>query len=275
MVARWSLCQCRATLAAVPLELEAGPARARIDPEAGGRLASLCVDGLELLVGPETDPLRWGCYPMAPFAGRVRGGRFRFAGRTHALPLTLPPHAIHGTTWRRAWQLREDGSLGIDLGPDWPFPGHAVQRFVLDEDALSLRIEVHAVGEPFPASAGWHPWFRRRLARGGPLALRLRAGSMYERDAEGIPSGALRPPPPGPWDDCFTALAAPPELHWPGALRLTLTASVDHWVVYDEPAHALCVEPQSGPPDALNLAPRVVSPGDPLVATARFAWERG
>jgi galactose mutarotase-like enzyme len=43
-------------------------------------------------------------------------------------------------------------------------------------------------------------------------------------------------------------------------------------VVYTEPETALCVEPQSGPPDALSLAPHIVTPGTPLVAHATFDW---
>ncbi len=39
------------------------------------------------------------------------------------------------------------------------------------------------------------------------------------------------------------------------------------------PAHAICVEPLSGPPDALNIAPRLVEPGKPLVGEFRFAWQ--
>ena len=87
---------------------------------------------------------------------------------------------------------------------------------------------------------------------------------MYRRDGEGIPDGRLVPPPPGPWDDCFTGLRAAPVLEWPGALRLRLRSDAPCTVVYDEPPDALCVEPQTGPPDALNLAPRIVGPGRPL-----------
>jgi aldose 1-epimerase len=45
-------------------------------------------------------------------------------------------------------------------------------------------------------------------------------------------------------------------------------------VVFTEPEHAVCVEPQTGPPDELNLGPRVVSPASPLVARATWRWER-
>jgi aldose 1-epimerase len=254
------------------IELEAGEARACIDPARGGRLARLEVGGLGLLLREQADPMRWGCYPMAPFAGRVRDGRFRFGRREHTLPCNLAPHAIHGTTLLRAWTDEGGGRISTPLGPDWPWPGRAVQRFTLGDDALEMTLEVHAEDAPFPASAGWHPWFPRRLERGGEAVLRLEAGAMYRRDQAGIPTGEFVPPTPGPWDDCFTRITSPPEIRWPGAIEIVLRTALDHFVVYDEPAHALCVEPQTGPPDALNLEPRIVAPGDPLVARVRMEW---
>ena len=74
-----------------PLEVrESGPARLVIDLRNGGRLSSLCIDGLELLVQPHgAEGMRWGCFPMAPWAGRVRDGRFVHRGREYRLPLGL------------------------------------------------------------------------------------------------------------------------------------------------------------------------------------------
>lgn len=250
------------------LELTAPGAAVLVSPHDGGRIASIAVDGHELLVtGSGSDhPMQWGAFPMIPWAGRIRHGRLTFDGITHQLPLGLPPHAIHGTTYDRPWEVEADGSLAIELGPAWPFGGRAVQRFALDGAGLTCTIEVHAADRPMPAQAGWHPWFRR------PVTLRLDAGAMYERDAEGIPSGHLVPVPPGPWDDCFTGLAAPPRLEWPDGPTVVLTSSCTDWVVYTQPEHALCVEPQTGPPDAPNTAPTIVVPGAPLVATMRLTW---
>ena len=61
-------------------------------------------------------------------------------------------------------------------------------------------------------------------------------------------------------------------LRWGGALELTITSSCDDLVLYDLPTHAVCVEPQTGPPDALRLTPILVEPGWPLVAEATFGW---
>lgn len=267
------------------LELAAGQVRALIDPERGGRIVQLSVGGLDLLVADAQGVFDWGLFVMAPFAGRIRSGRFQAGGEAHELRLNLPPHAIHGTTLDRPWAVVEHGAVGlgglpsaatleIALGTGWPFAGRVRHRVALGPDRLDLEIVLLA-DEAMPVAVGWHPWFRRQLARGEPLRLELPAGAMYERDADGIPTGALlRPPPLGPWDDCFTELSGPPVLRWPGALELVMTSTCSHVVVYDEPDHAVCVEPQTGPPDAVNLGQAaLLADGDELRATCTLRWD--
>jgi aldose 1-epimerase len=257
--------------------LSARSAEVVLDPLLGGRVASMVVDGLELLVTAGHDPMLWGCYVMAPFAGRIRDGRFTFKGTEHQLPRNMGPHAIHGTVWQRPWKVegveRDRALLSCDLGPDWPFAGRVTHEIVLRDDALELRLEVATDEDPFPAACGWHPWWRRRLARGGPLHVDLDAESMWVRGADGIPTGdVVSPPPPGPWDDCMTDLRRPTVLRWDAAIEVTIDSSCDDQVVFDHPTHAICVEPQTGPPDALRLTPVLVEPGWPLVAETSFRW---
>jgi aldose 1-epimerase len=90
-----------------------------------------------------------------------------------------------------------------------------------------------------------------------------------------MPSGERVPPTAGPWDDAFTDVPTPPVLHWGDELRLEVSSTCRWWVVYTEPAHAICVEPQSAPPDALNGPADLVEPGAPLVHEMRWRWERG
>ncbi len=70
-----------------------------------------------MLVTEGPGPLLWGCYPMAPWAGRLREGVLRWRGEEHRLPTDiLPPHAIHGTLLETAWDV-------VDAGPEpprWP-----------------------------------------------------------------------------------------------------------------------------------------------------------
>ncbi|HEY9556526.1 MAG TPA: hypothetical protein VIR58_07320, partial [Acidimicrobiales bacterium] len=197
------------------INLSAGDVTAAVDRAHGGRLASLVVGGMELLVQrPSTapiDPLSWGCFPMVPFAGRLRGGRFSWHGRLHELERNHAGHAMHGTLFDERWTLakRDDTYARVEgrLNPRWPFEGWAVHEMALAEDHIELRLEVHAADEAFPATAGWHPWFRRRLELGGDLEVDMQATRFYPRDSDGLPLGPLDPPPPhGPWDDCFTGL---------------------------------------------------------------------
>ncbi|MFL5686145.1 MAG: aldose 1-epimerase [Chloroflexota bacterium] len=252
-----------------------------VDPTAGGRFASLVVGGHEILVTDGDGPLWWGCYPMVPFAGRIRDGRFRFRGRTYQLPLTMPPNAIHGTVLERAWQVtfrRDDRvELESDLGADWPFRGRVTQAIALVPGGLEATLTVEAT-DPMPVVLGWHPWFRRQLV-GAAAELDFEAHSMYARDPAGLPTGATIAPTPRPWDDAFTDLVIPPRLTWPGVLRLDLRSTAPFWVVFDEREEAICVEPQTGPPDAFNLAasvgvdPPMAMPDRPASVAMAWRWE--
>ncbi|MGH9135150.1 MAG: aldose epimerase, partial [Ilumatobacteraceae bacterium] len=180
----------------------------------------------------------------------------------------LPPHAIHGTAYRQAWDVDSVGDDRVVLGCDlaWVLGGRAWQSIELAENRLECVLGVAAGDQPMPAEVGWHPWFVK------PESLSFDPLSMYVRDGDGIPTGELVSPPPGPWDDCFVN-TEPVHLHH-AELTLTVTSDCDHWVVFDEPAHATCVEPQSGPPDAFNIEPRVLAPGAQLVRTMTIDWRR-
>ncbi len=266
--------------------LRAGPAEAILDPGAGGRIAAIRVDGLDLLISAGPGPLAWGAYPMVPWAGRMRDGLLRRDGAVHALPThLLPPHAIHGTLVEAAWATcrpTDDTTAVLEapLGGPWPFGGRAVHRVALAAASLTATLEVHADDQPFPAIVGWHPWFPRTLhgpagVAGGPVEVDLRAGGMLRRGADGLPTGEVVPVPPGPWDDCFVGVASPPLVRWPGALEIALESDAAYWVVYTEHADGVCVEPQTGPPDGLNTGQfTLVEPGRPLVASMTLRWRR-
>lgn len=267
------------------LTLRAGDATATIDTEHGGVLASLTVGDFDVLKTRSEDPERFGCFPMAPWAGRTRDGRFVFNGVEHHLPINLAPHAIHGTVRDRPWVVEDanplHARLSCDLGPAWPFAGWAEQKLTLVGDGLDASLSVHSAEGPMPASLGWHPWFRRWVRGGGApgvergVELDLHANAMYERDDDHIATRRLRrPPPPGPWDDCFTSIKRPPRLVWPGRLVLTMRSTCNNIVVFSEPTDTICIEPQTAPPDALNHDADIVLPDHPLEATMRWRWSR-
>ncbi|WP_329444196.1 aldose 1-epimerase [Streptomyces sp. NBC_01426] len=256
--------------------LSAGGAELTIDQENGCRISSLRVDGTELLrQGP-----RYGSFPMVPWCGRIEDGRFRDGGAVHQMPQNQPPHAIHGfgrdAAWRPGGADATRAAFTYDLGDPWPHSGKVTQIFELGEDALTLTLGVETYQDSFPAQAGWHPWFNRTLAADGPeVRIGFDAAWQEERGADHLPTGRRVDPKPGPWDDCFGMPdGVDVTLTWPDALELRIT-SRDEWVVvYDEQAEAVCVEPQSGPPNGLNTLPRLVTPVDPLEISTTWAWRR-
>ncbi|MFP5326916.1 MAG: aldose 1-epimerase [Acidimicrobiia bacterium] len=253
------------------IELSAGDATASVDDRCGGRVASLRVDGVELLVTEGDGTFRWGIFPMVPFAGRIRDGRFDFDGVGHQLPRVLEGHALHGTVFERVWDAIGDATLRTDLGEVWPFAGSVEHAVDLRPDSLRLHLRLRAT-EKMPVTIGWHPWFRRDLGRGSPANLAVTADAMYERDAK-LPTGNLVEPSPPPWDDCFTGVRWPVVLRWPGFATLEISSDCTHVVVYDEEEGAICVEPQTGPPDAVNLGEAaVVESGGEIVAAMTLRW---
>ncbi|MFJ4687180.1 aldose 1-epimerase [Streptomyces sp. NPDC091377] len=256
--------------------LSAGDARATVTPEDGGRLASLRLGGVELLrQGP-----RYGSFPMVPWCGRIREGRFRDGAAVHRMPLNAPPHAIHGTArdgaWSTARRTDDEAVITYDLVAPWPYPGKVTQVVALTPDSLTLTMAVETYDDSFPAQIGWHPWFNRSLDGGGAgVTLDFSAGWQEERGEDHLPTGHRIDPRPGPWDDCFGM----PEgvavtLTWPERLELTVTSPEKWVVIYDEQDAAVCVEPQTGPPNGLNTAPRLVTPLEPLEATTTWRWRR-
>lgn len=251
----------------------------RLDLDHGGRATRFEIDDLSLLAHVDPDsPFHWGSFVMAPWAGRIRSGMFAVDGEEYALPINWDPHAIHGTVLDRSWQLLEATDdmavLECELDDRWPWDGRVRQTVRLGDGTADFRIEVHTDGVPFPASTGWHPWFSRRLGRGEAVEIELDAEAMLRRDDADIATTERIPIPPEPWDDCFDGVRWPVRLTWPHALVLEVAGDTRYAVVYTEMAEAVCVEPQTGPPDALNLEPVMVTPDRPLTATMTWTWRQ-
>ncbi|MGD3105535.1 aldose 1-epimerase [Streptomyces sp. YGL11-2] len=249
-----------------------------VHPENGCRIGGLRVDGTELLRQGD----KYGCFPMVPWCGRIENGQFRNGAERHQMPVNSPPHAIHGTGRDVRWRTVRTGGTAAaftyeltDPAAPWPYPGTVTQVVELAEDggSLTLTMGVEATGDSFPAQAGWHPWFLRNLGTGGDVSVDFAAEWQEERGPDHLPTGRRIPQRPGPWDDCFgMPRGVEVTLTWPGRLELTVSSRAEWVVVYDEQEAAVCVEPQSGPPNGLNTTPRLVTPIDPLEISTTWAW---
>jgi aldose 1-epimerase len=263
--------------------LRNGRAAVTVDPTRGCRLSSFAVGGRELLSDGydprvvehlDTPAFGWGCFVMAPWAGRVRHARATWQGRTFTLPEHDDGHAIHGLVHSAPWQRIEATAWQVDVSADeWFAPLRVVHRVTLAADHLHLHLEVSALDAPAPATVGWHPWFRREID-GAALELALPPAEMLARDPEGIATAQRVEVPVPPWDDAFVGIEAPVRLTWPGIATLGIETDAPVTVVFTERATVACVEPQSGPPDEVNQRPKVVSPGAPLHVSTTWRWLR-
>lgn len=244
---------------------------AEIDARNGGRLAQVVIDGTPLLVGWSDDvaPTGWGSYPMVPWAGRIRHGRFTFDGVEYQLPINFEDHAIHGVGFTSAWTVDDHDetsvSLSLMLPTDerWPFGGVVRQRIGAHDGGITTSMTVSPLDHPFPVSMGWHPWFRK------PSSVEFHPTAMYQRDDDWVAVDELVPVPEAPWDDCF--VNTEPVVAEIDGVRIRITSDCDHWVVFDMRTHATCIEPQTGPPDAFNIAVHRLDPGESLSAWYRIA----
>lgn len=265
------------------VRLEAGDAVITVDLSAGARAVSWTVDGNELLAHHADDPVEHGMYPMAPWAGRLRDNTVAWAGVSHDLPVTYSPWALHGTALAQSAVVREHESgpdharlvARIDTHPGWPWPMAVDIEWSLAPRVLTTVITVHALTEPFPVVTGWHPWFQRVIGDAS-AEWSVRADAMLERGDDHLPTGRMVQVDlsEGPFDDAFRVPDGQAVISWPGVVAIDIASDHQWFVVFDELPDALCVEPQSGPPDGLRVgpagAPLVAAPGRPHVL--RTTW---
>lgn len=246
-----------------------------IDDQCGARLASLRVDGFDVLVSDGNDALAWGCYPMVPYAGRVRDAGVQIRSTTHPLPAIAPPHALHGTVFASPWvvldQTDSRAVLLTDLDVPWPVEGTVRHEISITDDGVVMRLDVTA-HDAMPCQVGWHPWFVR------PDDYTVPFRTLWPRDAHGITMTRSVVHDPtrarfGTYDDCFSDPGGPIVMRYRDPnLSITLDSDCSHWVVYDQPDHAVCMEPQSGPPNQINDDPVWLEFGESLTRFFRIGW---
>lgn len=281
------------------IELRAGDAFVGIDPDRGGRLASLLVGDRQLLLGPPTAEDRsigWGSFLMAPWPGRLAGGELEWQGRRVELPRTHGEHAIHGLLWDRRWEViseeESEAVLRCPFPEVWPWGGEVRVEVALASGRLTLVADLVPDGDlppgtSMPAALGWHPWFLRR----GGVSLRLEAEGVLAT-AGAIPTGAidaiagvtdLRNGPSlrdRRLDHAYVGARSPVVLAWPDMELTCSFAPSPATAVVFTPQHAVCVEPQTAWPNAFALPPddarragaRFLGAGEVLRATQTLSW---
>jgi len=289
------------------IRIEDGLAVVELAPDVGGAVASYrwrssagAIDWFR-----PTDPAAlanrdagaMGCFPLVPYSNRIRDGRFTFANRPVALPITVEdPHHEHGHGWRRPWTVKEHNTASAVLSyrhaaGSWPWSYEARQHFSLTDGELSIRISIRNLAQaPMPMGMGLHPYFPST-----PLAwIEAPVIGMWEADAEILPVRHLAPPEGAnpttgiavsetSLDTVFTGWSRSARIIWPEfgrRLDIEADAPLDRLVLYTPPGEGyFCAEPVSNMTDAFNhlTEPRVdtgcivLQPGETREATVRFA----
>jgi galactose mutarotase-like enzyme len=170
----------------------------------------------------------------------------------------------HSSEWRIFDKSDSAVVMRAELGDPWPWRGVLFHTVSLHGWKLRMELSLNARDEQ-PAMLGWHPWFVATATLG------LEFGAMYERGEDHLPTGRLIKPRYSEVDDCFTDPISDPTVTVEG-LRTTLHSDCSHWVVYDGAAHGVCVEPQSGAPNAVNDSPTVVRDGGEMRRWFEIRW---
>jgi aldose 1-epimerase len=266
------------------LTLATGRLGVDLAPAAGGAIARLAVDGVDVLRPMTKAAIASGrgndaaLYPLVPFSNRIRDGRLALEGEAFQLARNWPGvgHPMHGDGWANAWKVvhRDGASAEIAYLHEragetggWPFRYRARQSYRLDDDRLTIRISLENLEDrPVPAGIGLHPFF----VRDSDALLTCRMQAVWRTDAEVLPVERIAVP--ADWDfsagrrvdsvvldNCFDGWDGRASIVWPRRrLRLDLeaTAPFRHLVIYVPSGHPyICVEPVSHANGQVGLAP--------------------
>lgn len=245
---------------------------------------------------------------LYPWANRLGGFRYRFAGRTVAIdggtPLDergLPIHGLLGAA--RGWSLTGCGADGegawlraeldvaqrSDLLSAFPFPHSVEAQATLRENALTIATTVRPTADvAVPVAFGYHPYLRLPNVPRAFWHIELPVARRLELDERGIPTGTSEPSAPirGPlarktFDDGFVvADGGEPFVLAGGGRRIELGFEQGYpyaQVFAPSDDDVVCFEPMTAPTDALRGClgpPPAVSPGECYRARFTITVER-
>ncbi len=182
------------------LSLTSGGAVLELLPELGGAVGRFAVQGRDVLRAAPAgaaDVRQTACFPLVPFFGRARDGRFAFRGETIQLPAVpgFAPHALHGQGWRAPWRIESDRAESATLvfdhaAGDWPWAYEARQVFTLSADSFRVELALTSrAARPMPFSLGLHPYFERAA----DAILRAEVGGVWLADENVMPTERAAP----------------------------------------------------------------------------------
>jgi aldose 1-epimerase len=276
------------------LVLQYQATRVTLDPNRGGAIRELNWRGHDLLrptpAGAGDDPFDMACFPMIPYANRIKQGRFDFGGRSVHLARnwSQDPHPLHGQGWRAPWSVVEESSSSATLrfeggGDEWPWKYRCEQSFQLMQDGLGIELALENLSDAvMPVMLGLHPYF----PAAGRARLQAHLPRVWMTDEAALPvEEALTPVgwrfdharaiDSVPLDHAFSGWNGIASLRWPDRTLTIRATHCNHLHIY-VPANRdfFCVEPQTAAPGALSRNPTEASalePGDRCAIRVHFS----
>jgi aldose 1-epimerase len=159
---------------ALPLTLRAGELEVQLPPAIGGSIARFdrrvgerVQPLLRAADADSSDVLEAACFPLVPFANRIRNGAFTCDGREIRLSPNMAgdPSPLHGQGWLAAWDVIDAGEAHAILSfhhaaGQWPWNYEATQSFALDPQGLSIALSCRNLSrERMPCGLGFHPYY--------------------------------------------------------------------------------------------------------------------
>lgn len=276
--------------------------------EVGGGIRSYAVGDRDVLEPYPVDARCDGGHGAAllPWPNRLGGGRYRFGGAEHQLPLTEVgrSNAIHGLVRWQPWTVREQEADWVVVGthlapqPGYPFDLDLAIGYRLGDDGLEVTTTATNLGpDAAPYGAGHHPYLSPGTGTVDDCTLQVGAATRILVDGERrLPTGTapvegteldLRVGAPvggRVLDDAVTDLDRDDEgrawVRLTGVDRRTveLWADASHPVLQlftgdtlapDRRRRGLAAEPMTCPADAFRSGDHllVLAPGDQVATT--------
>jgi aldose 1-epimerase len=241
----------------------------------GGRLISLIINDKLLIDDLEHVPYNKSHAGaiLFPFANRVNAGKYEFHGKSYSLACNEPgrDNAIHGLIFDKTFYVDEtyEGTKSARVvlsytennPPEgFPFPYKVELKYTLKEQALSLEVKVHNIGEvDFPFNLGWHPYFCVNNFNTSFLSFQSHKQVIFNENL--ISLGISETQIPDPYslkdkvlDDCFVLLDKNVELYTDEyTINISGKPKSDYLQIYAPPNEKrLAVEPMTGISDSFN-----------------------
>jgi aldose 1-epimerase len=224
---------------------------------------------LEQPPGPHCS-LGSSCFPLVPYGGRLREGRFEFENRRYPYPLNALPerHSSHGDGWCRPWELsdlgRRSATMSLEADEYAPFQYNCTQSVTITDNRVSIELSARNLSaHRIPIGLGLHPYFANRDG----AKIKAHVPKRWRWDQEMMPVGIEANPdaPAFLRGQCVSDLMIAAEyegwdgkavIEWPTRnLRVELDTypPLEHVVMWTPRGESFfCFEPVSHATDALN-----------------------